>query len=585
MKKLTVEKNSFYLNGEPFRIVAGAMHYFRVPREYWRDRLLKIKACGCNAVETYTAWNLHEPREGEFCFEGNLDLKAYLELINELDMLAIVRPGPYIYSEWEFGGFPWWLLKYDDIELRCSQPLFMSKVESYFDRLIPIIASQQTDCGGAMCMVQVENEYGSYGSDSKYIRALADLLHSNGISCILFTSDGASNTMLSGGSVPELLATCNFGSKADDNFKTLKKFRKKDEPLMCAEYWNGWFDHWSEKHHRRSAEDAAKNLAQILDNHASVSIYMMHGGTNFGWMNGANCYEEYQPTVNSYDDDAPINEYGGLTEKYYAIREVLASHGHVNHVEPEQSLSCASYGVVEFDSCADLMDFIPTLSQEPVQNVTPLPMEKIGQGYGLICYRTKISGPKDKETLYMTVHDRAYVFLDDKLIGIYYRNDKKQKLDFSVPSIGAELTILVENMGRVNYGPALADRKGIIGGVRLGQQFLYHWTHYPLPLGDLSLIPFDKRRKLKYDKRPTFLHAELSIEGDPKDTFVALPGFTKGLIFINGRLLSRYWKEGPQQTAYLPATWLHSGSNEVVVLELEGFRKPQIEFRDTPDIG
>ena len=583
MNKLTVRGNGFLMNGEPFTVAAGAMHYFRVPRAYWRDRLLKLKACGFNTVETYTAWNLHEPKEGTFDFSDNLDLGAYLDLIAELGMCAIVRPGPYICSEWEFGGFPWWLLKYDGMHLRCADDLYLQKVDAYFSRLIPIIAQRQADCGGPVIMVQVENEYGSYGNDSIYIRRLADMLSSYGITCLLFTSDGPNDTMLSGGTVPEILAACNFGSKAGANFKTFRKFRKEG-PLFCAEYWNGWFDHWGEKHHTRDAEDAAKGLAEILDQGASVSVYMAHGGTNFGWMNGANDYEEYQPTVNSYDDDALINEYGKPAEKYYKMQAVLRERGFAADTALPASVSPVSYGVIPLTETADLLDNLSVLSEDRIF-VTPQPMEKLDQGYGYICYKTIIKGPKDKDALNFTPHDRAWVFLNGKYIGCVYRNDKKSKISFDVPREGAELTILVENMGRTNYGPSLADRKGIVGGVRLGQQYLYHWHHYTLPLDNVSNVPFVKENKPKYAKRPQLLKGSLIIDGEPRDTFVKMNGFKKGVIFINGKMLSRYWEEGPQKTAYLPACFLNEGENSVIVLETEGYKAAEAEFTETPDIG
>ena len=585
MNYFTYDKKGFLLNGEPFRVVAGAMHYFRVPREYWRDRLLKIKACGFNTIETYTAWNLHEPEEGKFDFSGDLDLQAYLELINELGMFAIVRPGPYICSEWEFGGFPWWLLKYDDIHLRCMDELYLAKVGSYFDKLMPVIASCQTDVGGCVIMVQVENEYGSYGNDSVYINYLADMMRNRGITSVLFTSDGGNDTMLSGGTVPGILKTCNFGSNPSGNFKALRKFQP-DGPIMCAEYWNGWFDHWGEKHHHRSADDAAKCLDDILKCGASVSVYMMHGGTNFGFMNGANCSgEEYQPTINSYDDDAPINEYGALTPKYFAIKKVLADHGFVNDIEVSDPVT-AAYGTLKFTRSADLVDLIPDIA-EPVESVEPLPMEKLGQGYGMVYYSAFIKGPKEKETLNMTVHDRAYVFLDNKLIGIQYRNDSHSKISIKIPKQGAEIGILVDNMGRTNYGPMLADKKGIIGSVMLGQQHIYHWKNYCLPLSTDAV--FDCNYDDMYTaeaKRPAVFSAEFEIKGSPADTFVLTEKFKKGLIWVNGRLLSRYWHIGPQKTAYLPAVWLNEGKNTLTLLELEGAgRNSSVELAAVPDIG
>lgn len=584
MNKLTYDKNGFKMNGEPFRIVAGAMHYFRVPREYWRDRLLKIKACGFNTIETYTAWNLHEPEEGQFDFNGNLDLKAYLELINELGMFAIVRPGPYICSEWEFGGLPWWLLRYPFMHLRCADDLYLDKVNHYFDQLIPIIASCQTDVGGAVIMVQVENEYGSYGNDTVYLRYLADALKNRGITSVLFTSDGGNDTMLSGGTVPEILKTVNFGSHASANFKALKKFQSNG-PVMCAEFWNGWFDHWGEKHHHRSAADAAKSLEEILKQNGNVSVYMMHGGTNFGFMNGANCTdEEYQPTINSYDDDAPINEYGGLTEKYYAIKSVLASYGFSSEIEVAQPVTKA-YGKVTLTKSADLLDNIEIMSQ-PIESIEPLNMELLGQGYGMVYYTAFIKGPKEKEDLNINVHDRAYVFVNDKFVGVQYRNDKKSKISIKVPKEGAQLGILTDNMGRTNYGPHLADKKGLIGSVMLGQQHIYHWKNYCLRLTSLADVQFDEQAEIKFEKRPVFFEGTFHVDGKPADTFVAADKFKKGVIWINGKLLSRYWCIGPQKTAYIPATFLSEGDNTVTVLELEGIGKDASVFlTDTPDIG
>lgn len=583
MNRFLVGKKDFLLDNEPVRIVSGAMHYFRVPREYWRDRLLKIKACGFNAIETYTAWNLHEKNEGEFDFSGNLDLKAYLSLIHELGMYAIVRPGPYICSEWEFGGLPWWLLKYDDIELRCMNERYLEKVDRYFDRLIPIIASEQIDNGGAVIMVQVENEYGSYGDDSEYLRYLAAGLTSRGIISQLFTSDGDCDMMLTGGTLPNIFKTCNFGSRAEKCFKNLRRFQPEG-PLMCAEYWNGWFDHWGEKHHHRDPKEATDNLKEILDLGASVSAYMMHGGTNFGYMNGANCSDgEYQPTVNSYDDDAPVGEYGNLTEKYYMFRDLLASYGYKNDVEITEPVT-RSYPAIDFKERADLIDCVPSVSSA-VESTIPLPMEKLGIGYGFVMYETFIKGPREKQTLFIDVHDRAYVFADGKYLGTVYRNDKKNKLKLEIPAEGLTLTVLAENMGRVNYGPAMKDRKGLVSPVRLGNQLIYHWKNYPLPLSDFSDISFERDSNPKFKKRPQLLKAVFNIEDEPADTFVDTSLFKKGQIWINGMMLSRYWEKGPQKTSYLPGVYLKKGINEIIILELDGYKKPHVEFPDKPDIG
>lgn len=580
MNEFLIGKKDFLLNGEPIKIIAGAMHYFRVPREYWKDRLLKIKACGFNTVETYTAWNLHEPEEGKFDFSGMLDLKAYLELINELGMYAIVRPGPYICSEWEFGGFPWWLLKYDDLHLRCMNDRYLEKVNAYFDKIIPIIASCQIDRGGSVIMVQVENEYGSYGDDLEYMRYIAAGLRARGITSELFTSDGDCDCMLTAGTIPEVHKTCNFGSRASKCFEALRK-HQPEGPLMCAEFWNGWFDHWGEKHHSRDPWDATNSFKEILDCGGSVSVYMMHGGTNFGFMNGANCTDkEYQPTVNSYDDDAPINEYGGLTEKYFNFKQALAERGIVNDIEVSDPVTVA-YESVNLNEKADLFDNLDVLSN--VYSTTlPEPMEKLNQGYGYILYETFVRGPRESDYLYIDAHDRAYVYIDGKFAGIKYRNDKRCKIKLNVPECGVKLSILVENMGRINYGPKLRDQKGIVSPVRLGNQTLFHWKTYTLPLDSISDVKFSRDLSPKFKRTPIFLKGKFLLENDINDTFVYLNNFKKGVVWVNGKLLSRYWEKGPQATLYLPAPMLKQGVNEIVVLECEGFKKNIVQFKDKP---
>ncbi len=582
MNTFAIEKDGFKLNGEPFRIIAGAIHYFRVPAEYWRDRLIKLKACGFNTVETYVAWNLHEPEEGKFDYEGMLDIEKFLDIAAELGLYAIVRPGPYICSEWDFGGLPWWLLKNDELQLRCMEKNYIAAVDRFFDDFIPRIKDRQITKGGNIILVQVENEYGSYGDDSEYIRYLAKGLADRGIDVPLFTSDGAEYQMLTAGTVPEIHKTANFGSRAKEQFARLREYQP-DGPLMCTEFWNGWFDHWTEEHHSRDPQDAADALDDILSMGASLSAYMFHGGTNFGYMNGANDYDAYEPTVSSYDDDAPLNECGEPTEKYYKFKEVISKYAPIPEIEMPAPVKKKNYGEIEFKYSAKLLDNLENLST-PVESVTPLTMEKLNQGYGFVLYKTKVRGPRDEQKIRLQdVHDRAYIYKDNKYIGIQYRNDEKPVNSISIDKEGNELAILVENMGRVNYGAKLRDRKGITEGIGFGNNFVYHWQNYPLPLTDISGLEF-KDGVDAFDGTPVFLKAEIEID-ECCDTFVKLPTFTKGIIIVNGFVLSRYWNVGPQQSAYLPAPFLNKGKNEIVVLELEGFEKPFVLLDDEMDIG
>ncbi len=582
MNKFAIEKDGFKLNGEPFRVIAGAIHYFRVPAEYWRDRLIKLKACGFNTVETYVAWNLHEPKEGIFDYSDMLDIEKFLEIAAELGLYAIVRPGPYICSEWDFGGLPWWLLKNDSINLRCMDKDYLAAIDRFYDDFIPRIAKHQITEGGNIILVQVENEYGSYGDDSEYIRYIAAGMKNRGINVPFFTSDGAEYQMLSGGTVPEIHKTANFGSRAKEQFERLREYQP-DGPLMCTEFWNGWFDHWTENHHSRDPEDAAKSLDEILALGGSVSAYMFHGGTNFGYMNGANDYDKYEPTVSSYDDDAPVNENGELTEKYFKFREVISKYAPIPDVELPEPIAKKKYGEIKFTHSAKLFDNLDVLST-PVESVAPVSMEKLDTGYGFVLYKANVRGPRDSQKIRLQdVHDRGYIYRDGKFVGIQYRNDSEPLHSISIDKEGNELAVLVENMGRVNYGAKLKDVKGITQGIGFGNNFVYHWTNYPLPLDDVSAVNF-KEGVVPFDGTPVLLKAEFEID-ECCDTFVKLPTFKKGIIIINNRVLSRHWEVGPQRSAYLPAPFLKKGKNEIVVLELEGFETAAAVLDDEPDLG
>lgn len=587
MAQLTVANKQFQWEDKPLQIISGAIHYFRVVPEYWEDRLLKLKACGFNTVETYLAWNLHEPEEGQFCFEGIADVEKFVRTAEKVGLHVILRPSPYICAEWEFGGLPSWLLRYSDMKVRCMDEQFLKKVDRYYDELIPRLVPLLSSNGGPVIAVQIENEYGSYGDDHDYINYSKEALIKRGIDVLLFTSDGPGDGMLQGGTVPGVLATVNFGSRPIEAFEKLREYRSED-PLVCMEFWNGWFDHWLKPHHTRSAEDVAKVFDDMLQAGASVNFYMFHGGTNFGFYNGANYGDKYEATITSYDYDSPLSECGDITAKFEAVRSVVAKFKGVDVSElPElpAPLPKKAYGVVSMTQQADLLEQLTQVS-DPVKRVTPVPMEELGQSYGFIVYSTQVSGPRSGESLYIQeVRDRAQVYLDGVYQGTIERWNP-QSLPLQIPAEGARLDIVVENMGRVNYGPKLWDHKGITEGVRLNNQFLFDWTIYPLPLNDTSAVTFSDIADHESSRtdRPNFYKGEFNVD-ETADTFVRLDGWGKGVLWINGYNLGRYWEQGPQKTLYLPAPLLKEGLNEIVILELHHAEKPQIELVDAPDLG
>jgi beta-galactosidase len=582
MRTFDVLGNRFLLNGQPFRLLAGAIHYFRIVPEYWRDRLLKLKACGFNAVETYVPWNMHEPAEGRFEFGGIANLVRFVETAGELGLHVIVRPSPYICAEWEFGGLPAWLLNYPNIRLRCNDPVYLEKVDAYYDALLPQLVPLLCTNGGPIIAMQIENEYGSYGNDKAYLTHLKEGMIDRGIDVLLFTSDGPEDDMLQGGTLPGVLATVNFGSRANEAFAKLLEYQPEG-PLMCMEFWNGWFDHWMKPHHTRDAESVAETLREMMDAGASLNFYMFHGGTNFGFWNGANYHEKYEPTITSYDYDSPLSECGDTTEKYDKVRAILSEYASEPLIPVPPSLPKRAYGALELTEQAPLFGNLDRLAN-PVQRVTPEPMELLGQSNGFIVYSTRISGPRTQGKLTIQdVRDRALVYVDGAFIGVTERWDP-QTFMLDIPPEGAVLDILVENMGRINYGPRLNDHKGITEGVRMNNQFQYDWTIHPLPLNDLGELTY-VRGSLEPSALPTFYRAALDIADEPADTFLKTEGWTKGNVWINGFHLGRYWERGPQQTLYVPAPILKQGANEVIVFELHGAKQPVIEFIDYPILG
>lgn len=583
MAILTYKGNKFFLDGEEYTIISGAMHYFRIPREYWHDRLLKLKECGFNTVETYTCWNLHEPRENVFDFSGMLDLEAYIDIANELGLNVILRPGPYICAEWEMGGLPAWLLNYPNLTIRCNDELFISKVERYYNELLRRIVPKLSTNGGNIIMMQIENEYGSYGDDHEYMQKIAEIYKKNGVDCLLFTSDGADYSSLQGGTLTEYPCVANFGSRAEENFRVLNDFRP-DQPLMCGEYWVGWFDHWYEEHHVRDPKEVANLFKEMIDCGASLNFYMFHGGTNFGFMNGANYYDKYEPTITSYDYNALLSEAGDLTPAYYEVRKIIEERfGKLPELTVKNSEK-AAYGKLELNERCSIFDAAKLISK-PVHSAAPKFMEDIGQYYGFTLYSTVVDGPRDeREIRFDAVHDRAVVFIDGEYKGYYERTREGEPVSFSLKKgENCRIDILCENMGRVNYGPRIMDRKGV-KGVRFNLQYHFGWDMYPLPLNDISSLEY--KQESGAVKVASFLKGTLRIEDKPHDTFMRLDGFTKGVVFVNGFNIGRYFNPaGPQKTLYVPAPMLKNGDNEIVVFETDSSDRSCVTFLDKPDLG
>lgn len=578
MGKFGIYGDSFIYENKPVRIVSGAIHYFRVVPEYWKDRLMKLKSCGLNTVETYVAWNIHEPKPGEFNFEGMADIVKFIETAGSCGLYVIIRPGPFICAEWEFGGLPSWLLTIPGLKLRCFNKPYLDRVDAFWDVLFKKLRPLLCTNGGPIIAMQVENEYGSYGNDSRYLNYLRDGMVRRGIDVLQFTSDGPADVMLTGGSLPDVYKTVNFGSKPEEAFLKLRECQNSG-PLMCGEYWNGWFDHWGEKHHVRDPREAADVLDRILRMGASVNLYMFHGGTNFGFMNGANYQDAIQPTITSYDYDSPLDEAGDPTKKYYLIRAVLSKYVKVENTEISRSEK-KSYGKVRLAERAGLFESLDTISSQ-VESASTMTMEELGQSFGFVLYRTHISGKRKGSRLTIDgAHDRALVFVGGTYAGTIIRGDHRG-IVLDIPAEGALLDILVENLGRINYGSELGDMKGITKGVKLDYQFLFGWKMYGLPLDNIESLKFKPGIS---GAAPAFYRGKFNADR-VADTFIKLKGWTKGVVFINRFNLGRYWSIGPQRTLYIPAPLLKAGENEIVVFELYRMDKPIIELLDNAELG
>lgn len=574
-----VKGNQFIKDGKPIKIISGAVHYFRNMPDTWSDIFKKMKAMGCNCVETYCAWNMHEKHKGEYDFTGNLDIASFIKAAEKEGLMVIVRPGPYICAEWEFGGLPWWIQTDENMEIRCSNKAYIERFDKYLDELFSQVRPLLSTNGGPVIMMQIENEYGYYGDDREYLAYLRQAYIKRGIDVPLFTSDGTSKANLLDGSVEGCFSTLNFGSRVEENFKAHDELYP-DAPKMCMEMWNGWFDAWGdEKHHTTSAEDYAKVVDDML-NKGSLNMYMFIGGTNFGFTSGANHYEKFAPDVTSYDYDALLTECGDVTEKYYAVRNVIQKHIDYSLPDVPKNRDKKAYGKVKLDECTGLFSNLEKLSVS-VHSDVPKPMESYGNGYGYIAYKTQLHRDYDNVTLsFESIGDRAQIYINKVLVDILYINDK---LETKITAKkGDILTVLCENMGRANFGSKMMRKKGIAGRCLIDSKIHFGWDVYTLPMDNLDALSFDGRVP---EEKSVFYKGKLIID-EVKDTFLKLDNFTKGFVTINGFNIGRYWEIGPQKTLYVPSSILKSGENEIILFESDGIKgESVIEFTDKPDLG
>ncbi|QKW09837.1 beta-galactosidase [Streptomyces sp. NA04227] len=571
--------DGFRLDGEPFRLLSGGLHYFRVHPEQWADRLRKARLMGLNTVETYVPWNLHQPRPDEFRMDGALDLPAFLDLASAEGLHVLLRPGPYICAEWEGGGLPSWLLAEPDIRLRSRDPRYLAAVDDYFTRLLTPLQPYLATRGGPILAVQVENEYGAYGDDRGYLEHLAASLRENGVDVPLFTCDQPAD--LARGRLPGTLATANFGSRSVTNLAALRA-EQPQGPLLCTEFWIGWFDRWGSHHVVREPDLAAQELDDLLAAGASVNFYMFHGGTNFGFTNGANDKHTYRPTVTSYDYDAPLDEAGDPTEKFWAFRKVIAKYAPVPTEPVPPRAGKLTLENLELTHSADLRESAAVLG-EAVAGPRPLTMEQLGQDFGFVLYETVLNAEGPVLLEVEQVRDRAQFFLDGQPVGVLERENHERALAFTVPRAGCVLSVLVENQGRVNYGPGIHDRKGLPGQVLLDGVELADWTSRPLRLDSLDGLDFTATAAPRTG--PAFHRGTFELTATA-DTFLHLDGWTKGNAWVNGFALGRYWSRGPQRSLYVPAPVLRTGTNELVVLELHAApRARSVDFRESHDLG
>lgn len=594
-----IKDGHFYRNGKVTPILSGEMHYPRIPHQYWRHRLKMMKAMGLNTVATYVFWNLHEPEPGKWDFTGDKNLAEYIKTAGEEGMMVILRPGPYVCAEWEFGGYPWWLQNVEGMEIRRDNPEFLKYTKRYIDRLYKEVGDLQVSKGGPIIMVQAENEFGSYVAQRKdipleehrrYNAKIKQQLADAGFNVPLFTSDGS--WLFEGGSTEGALPTANGESNIENLKKVVDQYHGGVGPYMVAEFYPGWLSHWAEPFPQVSASSIARQTEKYLENDVSFNFYMVHGGTNFGFTSGANYDKKHdiQPDLTSYDYDAPISEAGWVTPKYDSIRNVIKKYVSYPVPEAPAPLPLIEIPSIRLNKIADVLGLASEM--QAVESETPLTFEQLNQGYGYVLYTKHFNQPISGKLEIPGLRDYATIYINGEKAGELNRYYKNYSMDIDIP-FNASLEILVENMGRINYGPEIVNNtKGIISPVLInGNEITGNWEMYKLPMSEMP--DFARLNKAYvFDNTPAKTDAlagkPVLYEGtftlnETGDTFIDMEQWGKGIIFINGINIGRYWQAGPQQTLYIPGVWLKKGENKIVIYEqLNNGIKTEVKTVKTP---
>ncbi|NJD09013.1 MAG: beta-galactosidase [Gemmatimonadetes bacterium] len=557
--------DEFLLDGRPFQIRACEIHPARVPPEYWQHRIRMAKAMGCNSIAAYLFWNFHEPAEGVFDFTSPAhDVARFIRTVQQEGLWLLLRPGPYVCAEWDFGGLPWYLLRDPELKIRSRYPRYLEAAERYQQALAAVVRPLLVTNGGPILMVQIENEYGSYGNDRAYLARLAEVWRRAGIDVPFFTADGPTPYMLEAGHLEG--AAVGLDSGSEEAHWVLARSLVPGVPVFSSETYPGWLTHWGEPWARPSVDELLKEVRFLVENGKSFSFYVFHGGTNFGFTAGANSGGKgYEPDVTSYDYDAPLDEQGRPTAKYQALRQLIGSRLPKGESLPPVPAPVPAAAIPEFPmrAHASLWQHLPA----PIAAVHPRPFEMYGQNQGLMLYRTRLVGRKSGRLVITELHDYANVFVDGVPIGTLDRRLGENGIELPATQNPAPvLEILVEGMGHINFAQAMIDRKGITDRVTLAGMTLMNWEILPLPLDDAwtQALPADP----DVGTRPgIFFRGEFTL-ARPSDTFLDLSGYRKGVVWVNGHNLGRYWDIGPQRRLYLPAPWLRAGRNEVIVFDL-----------------